>query len=62
MSEDTNTLTLSPPNHDKLGAGIENPEYGFENLAGRNWLAAWTFGRNMFLRKMFPDAFPLFVA
>jgi hypothetical protein len=45
-----------------LGAGIENPEYGFEDLASRNRFSAWTFGRNMLLRKMFPDAFPLFVA
>jgi hypothetical protein len=45
-----------------LRTGIEYPEHCFENLAGGDWLAASTIGRNMLLRKVFPDTIPLFVA
>jgi hypothetical protein len=48
--------------HVPLRTRIENPEYGFENLAGGNRLVASAIRRNMSLRKMFPDTFPLFVA
>jgi len=39
-----------------LHTRIENPEHGFENLASGRRLAARFTERNMFLRKMFPDA------
>ena len=48
--------------HVPLGTGVENPENGFENTTGGYRLAASAIGRNMLLRKMFPDASPLFVA
>jgi len=48
--------------HVPLRTGIENPEDGFENLASGCRLAARTTGRNMLLRKLFPDALPLLVA
>jgi len=46
--------------HVPLCTRVENPEYGFEDFAGRYRIAAWAFRRNLFLRKVFPDAFSLF--
>jgi hypothetical protein len=48
--------------HLPMSTGIENPEHSFEYLAGKCRLASRTTGRNMFLRKMFPDSIPLFIA
>jgi hypothetical protein len=45
-----------------LGTGVEDPEYDFENLAGGYRLAASAIGRKMFLRKVYPDPFTVFVA
>jgi len=48
--------------HLPLGTGIENPENGFDGLACGNRFAAWSTGRNVFLRKVVLDAFPVLVA
>jgi hypothetical protein len=48
--------------HVPLSAGFENPEDGFDDISGRDRLATRSTGRNMLLRKMVPDAFPVFIA
>jgi hypothetical protein len=45
-----------------LGTRIENPEDGFENLAGWDRFAARAIRRNVLLRKVIPDTVPLFIA
>src|SRR5262249_19153629 len=45
--------------HVPLRAGVEYPQYSFENTSGRDRLASRTSIANILLRKMIPDAFPL---
>ena len=47
--------------HVPLRASVENPENGFEDLPRGNRLAASATRRNVFLRKVIPDTFPVLV-
>jgi hypothetical protein len=47
--------------HVPLRTGVENPQHCLKHLAGRYRLAARTSIGDMLLRKMFPNALPLFV-
>ena len=47
--------------HVPLRTCIENPQHRFQHMTGRNRLASRTPIGNMLLRKMLPNAFPLFV-
>ena len=40
---------------------VQNPQDGFEHIARRNRFASRTAFRNMFVRKMLPDALPVFI-
>src|SRR5262249_51425680 len=42
-------------------AGVEYPQYSFENTSGRDWLASRTSIGDGLFRKMIPDALPLLV-
>jgi len=44
-----------------LRAGVEYPQYGFENASGRDRLASRTSIGDMLFRKMIPDALLLLV-
>lgn len=48
--------------HVPLRTRVQNPQDGFEYPARSNRFASWAAFRNMFFRKMFPDAFPLLIA
>src|SRR6202158_1188103 len=48
--------------HVPLRAGVQNPQYRFEDFARRDRLAAGRTIRNIFLRKVFSYPFPLLVA
>ena len=48
--------------HVPLRPRVQNPQDGFEHIARRNRFASRTAFRNMFFRKMFPDAFLVFIA
>lgn len=48
--------------HVPLRAGVQNPQCRFDDLARRDWLAAGTAIRNIFLRKVFAYPFPLLIA
>src|SRR5262245_48920156 len=45
--------------HVPLRAGVEYPQYSFENTSGRDRLASRTSIGDMLFRKMIPDALPL---
>lgn len=45
-----------------LGAGVQNPELGFQDGPGRKSVSAGAAFRNVFLRKVRPDVAPLVVA
>src|SRR5215471_8965136 len=47
--------------HMPLRAGVEYPQYSFENTSGRDRLASRTSTGDMLFRKMIPDALPLLV-
>src|SRR5262249_238576 len=47
--------------HVPLRAGIEYPQYSFENTSGRDRLASRTSIGDVLFRKMIPDALPLLV-
>src|ERR1700751_2261585 len=47
--------------HVPLRTCIENPQHRFEHMTGRYRLTSRTSIRNMLLRKMFPNALPLFI-
>src|SRR5262249_38598453 len=47
--------------HMPLRAGVEYPQYSFENTSGRDRLASRTSIGDMLFRKMIPDALPLLV-
>src|SRR6516164_5646611 len=47
--------------HVPLRAGVEYPQYSFENTSGRDRLASRTSIGDMLFRKMIPDALPLLV-
>ena len=44
-----------------LGSGVENPEDGFQDGAGRDRFAARAIIRDVFFRTMFPDPLPLVI-
>jgi len=48
--------------HVPLGTRIEDPQDGFENLAGRDGPASRATGWNVLLRKVLPDTLPMLVA
>jgi hypothetical protein len=47
--------------HVPLRTCVENPQHRFGHMTGRNRLAPRTSIGNMLLRKMLPNALPLFV-
>src|SRR5215472_7621914 len=47
--------------HVPLRAGVEYPQYSFENTSGRDRLASRTSIGDVLFRKMSPDALPLLV-
>ena len=47
--------------HVPLRAGVEYPQYSFENTSGRDRLASGTSIGDVLFRKMIPDALPLLV-
>ena len=47
--------------HVPLRTYVENPQYRFQHMTGRDRLASSTPIGNMLLRKMLPNALPLFV-
>src|SRR5262249_9042150 len=47
--------------HVPLRAGVEYPQYSFENTSGRDRLASRTSIGDVLFRKMIPDALPLLV-
>ena len=47
--------------HVPLRTCVENPQYRFQHMTGRDRLASSTPIGNMLLRKMLPNALPLFV-
>jgi hypothetical protein len=47
--------------HVPLRTCVENPQYRFQHMTGRDRLTSRTPIRNMLLRKMLPNALPLFV-
>ena len=47
--------------HVPLRTCVENPQYRFQHMTGRDRLASSTSIGNMLLRKMLPNALPLFV-
>src|SRR5262249_49683463 len=47
--------------HVPLRAGVEYPQYSFENTSGRDRLASRTSVRDVLFWKMIPDALPLLV-
>src|SRR4029077_7287714 len=47
--------------HMPLRTCVENPQHRFEHMTGRNRLTPWTSIGNLLLRKMLPNALPLFV-
>src|SRR5207247_7246725 len=47
--------------HVPLRAGVEYPQYSFENTSGRDRLASRTSIRDVLFRKVIPDALPLLV-
>ena len=47
--------------HVPLRACVENPQYRFQHMTGRDRLASRTPIGNMLLRKMLPNALPLYV-
>jgi hypothetical protein len=55
-------VRIASQQHVPLRAGVEDPENCLENLTSGNRLAARASRRNVFLQKMVPDTFPVFVA
>jgi hypothetical protein len=55
-------LSITLRQHLRLGSSIENPGHASQNLAGEDSLATQSTWRIVLVRKMFPDAVPVFVA
>jgi hypothetical protein len=53
------THTSTRRQHVSLRAGVQDPQHRFQYAPRRHRLAARPLGREMLLRKMLPDAFPL---
>ena len=59
--DDSFVVRIALRQHMPLRTCVENPQHRFEHMTGRNRLTPRTSIGNMLLRKMLPNALPLFV-